>query len=65
LWDAIRALHAISEWPEGVAALADTEVFEELQHLAQKESVFNPSDIRAILVKIAQYMAGKTDSVHK
>jgi hypothetical protein len=32
-WSAIDALRAISQWPDGVAALADIDVFEELQHL--------------------------------
>ncbi|KAJ7906080.1 RhoGEF Rgf2 [Mycena leptocephala] len=32
-WSAIDALRAISQWPDGVAALANIDVFEELQHL--------------------------------
>jgi hypothetical protein len=64
-WEAILALRAISEWPEGVAALADTEVFEEFQHLAQKESDCHPFEIGAILANVAQYKEGKTDAVHE
>jgi hypothetical protein len=55
-WDAIDALHAISRWPEGVAVLADTGVFEELQHLDY---------IHKILDNIARYKARKPDSAHK
>ncbi|KAJ7913980.1 armadillo-type protein [Mycena leptocephala] len=60
---ALQALHGISEWPEGVAALADTDIFEELQQLvAPEDSGFNRSEIRAILANVARYKAGKTDS---
>jgi hypothetical protein len=75
----ISALRAISKWPEGVAALADTEVFEELQQVLaalKKYSGLAPLglayckmdplfEMRVILASVARYEAGKTDSVYE
>jgi ribosomal protein L10 len=60
-WSVIDALHAISQWPEGVAALADLDVFEELQQVAKKETHADDTQkLHTILDNIAQY---KADSV--
>jgi hypothetical protein len=58
--DAIYALHAISLWPDGVAALADIDTFEEFQHL-DHEHPYLPK----LLDNIAQYKAGKPDSANE
>jgi Asp-tRNA(Asn)/Glu-tRNA(Gln) amidotransferase C subunit len=61
---ATDALHAISQWPDGVAALADLDVFEELRQLAKEEtSVDQTQKLCTILDNIAQYKAGNSDSV--
>jgi hypothetical protein len=57
-WSAIDALHAISEWSDGAAALADAEIFDELQHLD-----YDHTHLPKLLVNIAQYKLGKPDSV--
>jgi hypothetical protein len=50
----IGGLNAISKWPDGVAALADIDVFEELEQLAQDRtvSVFRTQILRTILDKL-------------
>jgi hypothetical protein len=63
---AFHALHAISQWPEGVAALADTEVFEELRQLAKEmTSEYLTQKLYTILDNITRYKAGNPDSVHE
>jgi hypothetical protein len=63
---AIYALHAISQWPQGVAALADTEVFEKLRRLAKEEtSVDLTQELRTLLDNITQYKTGNPDSAHE
>jgi hypothetical protein len=64
---AIDALHAISRWPAGVAALADIDAFEELQELVREETydADRTQMLRAILDDISRYKAGKPDSVQK
>jgi len=53
---AIKALHTISRWPDGVAALAD---FVELQHID-----YDDSDLPKLLENITRYKEGKPDSLH-
>jgi hypothetical protein len=54
-WDAINALHAISEWPAGVTVLADIDAFEELQQLAREEiSEYRTQKLRTILDNITR-----------
>jgi hypothetical protein len=61
---AIDALNAISRWPDGVAALTDINVFEELRQLAKEKIPVNQTqNLLTILDNIAQYKAGKPDSV--
>jgi hypothetical protein len=61
-WDTINSLHAISRWPDGVAALADTEVFEELRQLAKAETYADRTQkLHTILDNITQYKARKPD----
>jgi hypothetical protein len=57
--DVIFALQRMGGWPDGVAALAETEVFEELQLLDQYHY-----DLRKLLGNITQYNAGKPESVN-
>jgi hypothetical protein len=66
--EALIALRAISQWPDGVAALADIEVFQELLHLDHQyvwdgENHVDFWSLQKILDNIAQYKVGKTDSV--
>jgi hypothetical protein len=62
----IDALHAISQWPEGVAALADLDVFEELQHVRHSRLFkFLLHHLSELLDNIAQYKAGMPDSTHE
>lgn len=62
---AINALHAISQCPAGVAALADTDAFEELQQLPREKTyeADRTQMLRTILDNITRYKAGKPDSV--
>ncbi|KAJ7872107.1 hypothetical protein B0H13DRAFT_2553919 [Mycena leptocephala] len=53
---AMSALYAISQWPAGVAALADLDI-SELHHMN-----FPVSDLPKLLDNIAQYKAGNPDS---
>jgi hypothetical protein len=65
---AIAALHAISQWPEGVAALADTEIFEELQQLPREKTydADRTQKLYTILDNITRYKARNPDSsVHE
>jgi hypothetical protein len=63
----IDALRAISQWPEGVAALVDMDLFEELRQLAKEEtSEYQTQKLRTILDNITRYKAGNPDSyVHE
>jgi hypothetical protein len=61
-WNAIIALRAISQWPDGVATLADMDVSDELQQLVQIRT--DHCDLHELLDNIAQYKAGKTESTH-
>jgi hypothetical protein len=68
IWNAIYALHAISQQPDGLAALADLDVFEELQQLGPgrpDETHRQVWKLRELLENIARYDAGKADSIHK
>jgi hypothetical protein len=56
-WNTIDALHAISQWPDGVAALANIGAFEELQHLYQDDP-----HLHKLRDNITRYKAGKPDS---
>ncbi|KAF7356375.1 hypothetical protein MVEN_00969900 [Mycena venus] len=59
--DAVSALFAISLWPDGVAALANTNIFEELQGLSQLlADVETKVRIHMILDNLAWYKAGET-----
>ncbi|KAF7356379.1 hypothetical protein MVEN_00970300 [Mycena venus] len=58
--DAMVALFAISQRPDGVAALANTNIFEELQGLSQSADVETKVRIHMILDNLAWYKAGKT-----
>jgi vesicle coat complex subunit len=59
---AIFSLGAISEWPDGVAALAAIQVFEELQELDHSLDVMTRIRTCPILSRLARYNAIKTDS---
>jgi hypothetical protein len=63
--NAIGALRATSNWPDGVAVLADIDVFEELQRTDEIWTFENDSDLHVLLDNIARYKAGKADSVHE
>jgi hypothetical protein len=59
-WPAINALHAISQWPEGVAVLADLDVLGELQHINHANS-----NLHKLRQNITRYKAGNPDSAHQ
>jgi hypothetical protein len=64
----IFALAEISQWPDGVAALADSDVFEELQQLElaqESENDVTKVPIHKLLQNIAWYEAGRSDSVQE
>jgi len=65
--NAIFALDAISQWPDGVAALADIagDVLERLEELSHDQSLDVESQVQArkILDNIAQHKAGNAYSV--
>jgi len=55
---AIKALHTISQWPDGVAALADVDVSKlQPEHMRYYDD--SDSDLPKLLNNIARYKAGK------